>query len=139
MWKVGIIGAGNLRYMRYYLPQTAAEANWNGGMCRDLPPASIPTGYCWNSIDFCLDKPGLAYYRGPLKKYGAACAGGAAMTTPAWLSAPTLNGVTYVLAEYNGNLYQVDTTTTNRGAIASNVIDRPRVITKEPSGEQILI
>ena len=142
MAKGGIIGAGSLRYMRYYMPQTHAEATYNGGMCRDLPPSSIPVGYSYDSVDFNLEKPGLAYYRGPLKLIGQAFGGGSATTTN-WVSAPRMNGQAILLAQWNGNLYQImggiGGTSVSRGAMTALPIDRPKVYSNEPGANDILI
>ena len=140
--KGGIIGAGNLRYMRYYMPQTSAEANWNGGICRDLPPASIPSGYCYDSVDFNLEKPGLAYFRGPLKLIAQAFGGGS-LTPTDWISAPRMNGTGYLFAQWSGHLYQVDPVigglSTNRGVMTPLPIDRPKVYSNEPGPNDILV
>jgi hypothetical protein len=123
--------------MRYYLPQTNVEANFNGGICRDTPPSSIPQNYCYDSVDFNLEKPGVAYYRGPLKFYGQPFGGAASTDKADWISVPRLNDHGKVFVQWDGHLYDATAgAEANIGALNLRPMDRPKVF---PGSTDVLV
>jgi hypothetical protein len=127
------------RLMRYYLPDTLSETNFNGGICRDVPPTSIPPGFCYDDVDFNLDQPGLAYFRGPIKEFGEVFGGSAGFTAADWLAAALQADVTRVLVQWNGSLWWVQDgiAAVNCGAMDVFPIDRPKVYPN--NGTDILV
>src|SRR5215471_2230706 len=57
-------GPGNAYLFRHGLPIPLEEADFSGGMVRDLPRTAIPDGGVVRMRDFFCDKPGLVRKRG---------------------------------------------------------------------------
>ncbi len=96
-------GSSKTRINRWNLPVITSD--WSKGMVRDAPRNSIPDNAVYDSIDFLLHQPGLAYKRG-----------GTAYSGPAMTSATYCSNVVYlnfsagaklVGVGDNGHLYTV--------------------------------
>src|SRR5881394_886308 len=124
--------------MRRYMPNWMSETDWSKGMIRDAPRQDIPTGGLYNSVDFLLDQPGIAYKRG-----GSSYAG------------PAMTAATYaqncVYADFtaasqllgvgdNGHLYKVTAgTTTDVGTMGAAYVPRCKPVFHNGGTKQYVI
>ncbi len=100
------------------MPTWASETDWSKGMVRDAPRQDIPQGGVYNSVDFMLDEPGMAYKRGGTTYSGPAM--GTASYAQNTVYADFVNGSQLLGVGDNGSLYLVTpATTTTLGALGA--------------------
>lgn len=91
--------------MRRFMPQWMIDGDWSKGIVRDAPRASIPPGGVYNSVDFLLETPGLAYKRGGTIYAGPAMT--AATQARALHYADYIAGSQLLAIGDNGHLYRI--------------------------------
>ena len=107
--------------LRRFMPSWSTEGDWSKGMVRDTPRATIPQGGLYNSVDFNLEAPGIAYKRGGTTYAGPAMA--AATQARAVIYADFTGGAQLLAIGDNGHLYQVtNVSTTDKGTLGAAYI-----------------
>lgn len=132
----GIGGSGvQLRYLKYYLPQNLAEADFSRGIVRDMPRSSIPAGGVYDSADYLLDQPGLARKRGGTSYQSTAL--GATTTGVNFVSAAEFGaGLKIVGLGADGHLYDATGgAVVDVGAFGITTVDNPKLY---PSGQLLV-
>lgn len=85
------------------------EAEFSRGFVRDMPRSSIPAGGVYDSLDFLIDRPGVAYKRGGFTYQGDQLGG--LNSGVVFVAAPEFPTGTKVCALVNNVLYDITSST----------------------------